>query len=217
MTHVSKLKVPGKITAAGRGTSISGAFSGAILPRSEPSEDEKLETLAILKLDPERVTCAYCGDDATEWDHLNPTVKDRFPTGFRTEVANLVPSCGKCNQSKGNKPWRDWIQSDANRSPKRRGILDLERRIQNLDEFARQHIPVKISLSSLHQTELWGRYWAIRDDIVEKLKLADEIAGQIHEIILASSDINEGIEDRVNIVPLGAEASEVEEEAFSNS
>ncbi|WP_372491581.1 HNH endonuclease [Microbacterium galbinum] len=76
----------------------------------------------------ERVACAYCGDTSTEWDHLRPLVDKQRPTGYISEIRNLVPACGKCNQSKGNKAWRTWMFSDARLSPKRRGVADIDAR-----------------------------------------------------------------------------------------
>ncbi|MCY2924087.1 MAG: HNH endonuclease, partial [Planctomycetota bacterium] len=78
----------------------------SIIPVIPPSQEEVLAALGILGIDPEDLRCAYCGDRASEWDHLRPLVVNRRPTGFISEIANLVPSCGKCNQSKGNQNWR---------------------------------------------------------------------------------------------------------------
>lgn len=57
----------------------------------------------------EIIKCVYCGDKATHLDHLYPLVDDKNPTGFASEPANLVPCCGKCNQSKGSKLWDDYM------------------------------------------------------------------------------------------------------------
>ena len=54
-------------------------------------------------MDPDNVACAYCGNAMTEWDHLNPLVMDKQATGFITEIQHLVPACGKCNQTNGNR------------------------------------------------------------------------------------------------------------------
>ena len=86
-------------------------------------------------MDPQRPACAYCSDLYTERDHLRPLVVRQRPTGYISEIANLVPACGKCNQSKGNKPWRGWILSDAPRSPKSRQVADLESKIARLEAY----------------------------------------------------------------------------------
>ncbi|MBK7930055.1 MAG: HNH endonuclease [Bryobacterales bacterium] len=75
----------------------------AILPRRIPTESEIARCLQILGLDADDLRCAYCGDPFTEWDHFRPIVSGRRPTGYFSEIANLVPACGKCNQSKGAK------------------------------------------------------------------------------------------------------------------
>ncbi|MFL6304101.1 MAG: HNH endonuclease [Candidatus Sulfotelmatobacter sp.] len=61
-----------------------------------------MEALRILHIDPSDIRCAYCGNKSTEWDHLRPIITNQEPTGYITEISDLVPRCGKCNQSKGN-------------------------------------------------------------------------------------------------------------------
>ena len=41
-------------------------------------------------------TCVYCGNPATEVDHLDPVA-----AGGGDELANLVPACARCNRRKG--------------------------------------------------------------------------------------------------------------------
>jgi len=58
------------MSVMGRSSSITNAFINAIIPVIEPTEQEELESLRILEIDPRDIRCAYCGDKATEWDHL---------------------------------------------------------------------------------------------------------------------------------------------------
>ncbi len=95
------MPVPVKIMA--RTSSITNSFVNGIIPVIQPNDEEIVEALSILGMTPDTVCCAYCGDASTEWDHLRAIVKDRRPTGYISEIHNLVPACGKCNQSKGNK------------------------------------------------------------------------------------------------------------------
>src|SRR5205814_8291171 len=101
--------MPTVMKITGRSSSITNAFVGAIIPAVLPSEAEIREALAVRNMSPESVSCAYCGGRYTEWDHLRPLVIQRKPTGFISEIANLVPSYGTCNQSKGKREWREWI------------------------------------------------------------------------------------------------------------
>src|SRR5439155_20415012 len=137
-------QLPAPMTVTGRSSSLTNAFINAIIPVIEPTEDEQLEALRILSIDPTDIRCAYCGDKSTEWDHLRPIITNQEPTGYITEIANLVPSCGKCNQSKGKKSWRKWIQSNARLSPMTRGIANLPKRIENLEAFEKWRQPRRI-------------------------------------------------------------------------
>src|SRR5947209_1676947 len=91
-------RMPGGFTITGRTTSIRNVFVAAIIPVVRPSIDEIRRALEILELNPCDLRCSYCSDQATEWDHLRPLVKDGKPTGYPSSIRNLVPSCGKCNQ-----------------------------------------------------------------------------------------------------------------------
>ena len=73
-------KMPGGFAITGRATSIRNVFVAAIVPIARPSADEIRQALEILALDPRDRRCCYCGDTATEWDHLCPLVKDGRPT-----------------------------------------------------------------------------------------------------------------------------------------
>jgi hypothetical protein len=128
-------RMPTAMTITGRSSSITNAFVNAIIPVIRPSDADVREALTILGRSPTDVRCAYCGDSSTEWDHLRPLVRSRKPTGYISEIADLVPCCGKCNQSKGKKPWREWIIGSAPRSPKERGVADLPAKIARLETY----------------------------------------------------------------------------------
>lgn len=95
-------KMPSGITITGRASSIRNVFVAAIIPVTPPSAADVAKVLEILALRPDELHCAYCGDNATEWDHLRPLVKEGKPTGYPSSIRNLVPACGKCNSRKGN-------------------------------------------------------------------------------------------------------------------
>src|SRR5438067_8519498 len=115
-------RLPSVQTMVSRKSSITNAFVNAIIPVVPPTTADIQEALRILSMDPADVRCAYCGDRASEWDHLRPLVKGRRPTGFISEIGNLVPSCGKCNRSKRNEDWERWMRSEtAKLSPRTRG------------------------------------------------------------------------------------------------
>lgn len=152
-------QMPRPVKITGRTSSVTNAFVNGIIPCRPPSEADVAEALAILQLDHADLRCAYCGDPSTEWDHLRPLIAKKRPTGYITEIANLVPACGKCNQSKSGSSWRKWITGPAARSPATRGIPDLNERIARLEAFEAWRTPTLFDFEAAVGSELWKRHW----------------------------------------------------------
>jgi HNH endonuclease len=171
--------MPSVQTMVSRKSSITNAFVSAIIPTISPSGEEIEKALTILGMEATDVRCAYCGDKATEWDHLRPLVLNRGPTGFVSEIGNLVPSCGKCNQSKGNKAWRDWMKSKARLSPTGRGVADVADRIVRLDAYEQWRSPTKLDFDTLLGREQWEQYWMLCEDVISELRKCQEVADTI--------------------------------------
>lgn len=170
-----------KITS--RSSSITNAFVNAIIPTFYPREAEVAEALSILGLDPNDLRCAYCGDPSTEWDHFRPLVQDQRPTGYVSEIANLVPSCGKCNQSKGAQDWHAWMISAAPLSPASRSVPDLESRVARLRDFERWRQPVRVDFGSVVPTEMWTKYWVRHKQLLDEMKQCQESADEIRSLV----------------------------------
>lgn len=143
---------------SGRSSSITAAFFTAITPVVRPSEAEVEEALGILGMSKGRCWCAYCGGERSEWDHFRPIVQAQRPTGYITEIANLVPACGKCNQSKGSKHWRAWMYGNAKRSPLARGIPDLDGKASRLSVFEAWREPIRLTYEEIFGSKLWQEY-----------------------------------------------------------
>jgi len=126
---------PGGESIGARASAMRSAFVRSLIPNVPPSDLELADAFSILKLDADDLRCVYCGDTSTEWDHFYPAMRDGQPTGYLTRIQNLVPACGKCNQSKGNRDWRDWMTSTAPLSPTTRGVKKLGQRIKRLQSF----------------------------------------------------------------------------------
>lgn len=129
------LKYPKDTTITGRSSTMRGSFIKAVIPIIPGTKEEQESCLKRLKQNIEKLFCCYCGDKATEWDHFRAIVSDKGPSGYVTDVYNLVPSCAKCNQSKGGKKWNEWMTSNAPNSPKTRKIEDLAARMKVLKSF----------------------------------------------------------------------------------
>jgi hypothetical protein len=176
---IAAFRMPSVQTMMSRKSSITNAFVSAIIPTIFPTADEIEQVLSMLKLDPLDLRCAYCGDTSSEWDHLRPLVVNRRPTGYISEIANLVPSCGKCNQSKGNKPWREWMLSNAKRSPTGRGVSSVLERIARLETFEVWRTPTIISFETIIGIEEWAHYWTLCEDLIGEMRKCQEVADSI--------------------------------------
>jgi hypothetical protein len=124
--------------------------------------------------------CTYCGSVASEWDHLRPLVKDKKPTGYISEIQNLVPSCGKCNQSKGNKEWRTWMLSTAKRSPKARGVKDIHERIKRLEAYERSKTPTRMDFEAIVGQEAWAQHQDNLERVQTLMRESQELAAKIN-------------------------------------
>jgi 5-methylcytosine-specific restriction endonuclease McrA len=187
MKRVRYCQLPAPMSVNGRSSSITNAFINAIIPIIEPTEEEELHALKILHIDPNDISCAYCGDKSTEWDHLRPIINNQEPTGYITEIANLVPSCGKCNQSKGKSYWRTWMEGTARLSPKTRGIPDLTERVKRLQDYENWRKPRKIDFAAVAGAEMWQRHRQNWREVLELLKKSQALATEIRAIVAKSA------------------------------
>ena len=100
-------------------------------------------------------------------------------SGYISEIHNLVPACGKCNQSKGNKYWKTWMLSDATLSPSSRHIPDIEQRIKRLEDYEQKYAPIKIDFEEIVGKDMWEQHWAncqaLHDLMQESQKHSDKL------------------------------------------
>jgi hypothetical protein len=181
---LAAFRMPSVQTMVSRKSSITNAFVSAIIPVVPPTHEEVELALQILGMEPDNVRCAYCGDPSTEWDHLRPLVVGRRPTGFISEIANLVPACGKCNQSKGNKQWRSWIVSNARLSPTGRGLAGVATRITQLEAYENWRAPTQVDFISILGRDEWEKYWKLCEDVIDELRECQQVADSIRSRVL---------------------------------
>lgn len=169
-------KMPRAMKVTGRTSSITNAFVNSIIPCVYPTKEEVMLCLEILELDAEDLRCAYCGDKSTEWDHFRPIVTNKKPTGYISNIYNLVPSCGKCNQSKGSKNWKEWILSNARLSPKSRRIADLNQKVQLLERYEQWGSVKPVDFEKLIDKDLWEKHWNNCQSLHDAMKKSQELA-----------------------------------------
>jgi hypothetical protein len=184
-----KFQMPVAVKITGRTSTITNSFVNAIIPVFVPSNEEVEEALLVLGMSSDDVRCAYCGDDATEWDHLRPLVRKQRPTGYVSEIANLVPACGKCNQSKSGHDWRDWIRGTARLCPARRNVPGLDARIERLSAFERWREPRRVDFESAAGLELWSAHWANHDKLLALMRECQAVAERVRLTVKASLEV----------------------------
>jgi hypothetical protein len=176
-------RMPKKQGIMSRKSSITNAFVIAVIPIVPPTLDEIRHALSILEMDHLDVRCAYCGDPSKVWDHLRPLVIKRRPTGYITEIANLLPSCGQCNSSKRNESWRDWMLSQVDLSPTARQIADVSERIARIAKYEQWKTPRKIDFSAIIGHDEWEHYWSLCERIVDEMRQCQDVAKSMKQRI----------------------------------
>jgi 5-methylcytosine-specific restriction endonuclease McrA len=179
MDYLTLFRMPTVMKITGRSSSITNAFINSIIPVIKPTSEQVKKALDILGMDADNFQCSYCGTTATEWDHLRPLVMNKMPTGYISEIHNLVPACGKCNQSKGNKNWADWMVSDANLSPKTKGVADLLLRIERLTAYENWEEPTKVDFEALVGKGQWEQHWKNCETIQHTMRYSQVLADKI--------------------------------------
>lgn len=94
-------------------------------------QQEIMEVLDYFK--PTSHECVFCGNpDIKRWDHLVPISK-----GGDTVLGNMVLACSHCDDSKQGNSFEEWMNGDAPLSPKSRGIKDIDKRIERINNYVR--------------------------------------------------------------------------------
>jgi hypothetical protein len=162
-------------TIMSRKSTFANAFASALAPYDEFSIDTVSAAMRDLGQDPDAdLTCVYCGDVAATWDHVfNRVVNGEF-SGYGHRIRNLVPCCRTCNERKGGKHWRVFL--DIVDPP------DIDIRIRRMECFLGN---VEISNGGAEPQngapEELERFLSIRGKIFELMAKADELAAIIRQ------------------------------------
>jgi hypothetical protein len=185
-----KFRAPLKITS--RTSSIANSFVQAIIPTVSYSEEQRAEAIAKLGMTMETLSCIYCGSPTTDWDHLRPLVRKSRPTGYISEIKNLVPSCGPCNQSKGAADWKAWMVGKARGSPTTRGVTDVVDRLSRLEQFVSWGNISPLSFEDMVPGEMWRDYWDQLSAVTEAMRAAQQKAMLVRQHIMEFKQVKLG-------------------------
>jgi hypothetical protein len=163
-----------KYKTTNRTSTLSHAFASALAMSEIYDEDVLIEKLAILGQDPdEPLHCVFCQAAARTIDHLNGLVSNSKFTGHGHVIGNLVPCCELCNQSKGNKPWREFAYSNGT-SPEQ-----IER-IAAYEALAPK--PMSEDELRILYPDLMEAYERLRNLSHELLRTTDNLASEIQRL-----------------------------------
>lgn len=161
---------------ASRSSTVTNAFVAALLPHDTYEKEIVKEAMRFLKQDVDDLTCVYCGEAPTTWDHLTNLVQGGKANGkgYGHRIYNLVPCCEKCNSSKGKKTFEDWILGYTHNEKEMAGtsrVKDERRKelVLLLNEYQE-----KCPSPSPIDIELEAKLMGMRDAIFAILKEADE-------------------------------------------
>lgn len=158
-------------TVMGRKSTFANAFASAMAPHDIYVQAEVAEAIRDLGHDPDaELQCVYCGAEAATWDHVfNRVVKGDF-SGHGHRVRNLVPCCRTCNESKGQKPWREFFQT--------RNPPDKEERIRRMEQFLSSSDAQPIGMEAMRHKagEELTQFLEIRSKVFDLMAEADRLA-----------------------------------------
>lgn len=160
-------------------TTINHAFASAIAPVDKYDPAKLDAALRSLNQEPDGdLCCVYCGELAETWDHLIPLVKKGRLNGYGHQLGNLVPCCKECNSRKGAKEWIVHLRKVS-------GDSTFEERKRRITSYLEQNAaPVNPELAAEKSPDDWKRYDQIKQQILQLMKNADDIADRLRSSVI---------------------------------
>ena len=155
-----------------RKTTIAHAFASA-LASSDVYDEIKVEVAlyALGQKSLNQLSCVYCDGPAQTWDHLENLVRKGKLNGYGHQIGNLVPCCRDCNSQKGGKPFRDFINANAERMEADKANL-----IFKLEAHLALAKPIKQFNLNHEEQEALANFSALQAEILRLMEEADKYA-----------------------------------------
>lgn len=181
-----KFKMPTKSNLKSRISTINNAFAISITPYIKEDDELKIENYYKELLIKEN-QCVYCLREAKSVDHLFPLVKDGMPSGYISDINNLVPCCKDCNSKKGNKEFNEWYKDNKTKKYLKDecGLSDeqIKNRYEIICEFIKKHKKQYNFFDYLTKEEC-DKYIFLKNKIENDIKEADIFCKKIATHIL---------------------------------
>ncbi|WP_319496114.1 HNH endonuclease [uncultured Cohaesibacter sp.] len=162
-------------TIQGRKSTFSNAFASALAPYDAYSDATVAEAINDLDQDPNKdLYCVYCGEEAATWDHVFNRVVDGEFSGYGHRIRNLVPCCRACNERKGKKHWKTFLELI---NPE-----DKDLRINRMERFLHNHSASDdLEIIQRKAPEELRQFRQVRSEIFQLMAEADRLAAVIRE------------------------------------
>lgn len=179
-------KMPAKADLKSRTSTISNAFAISITPYIKPTKEQEKKLMEILDISEGQ--CAYCLRYANSTDHFRPLVDKGEPSGFISDIHNLVPCCASCNSSKGKRNWDEWFLSEKNiKNLESLGLSkeDINHRFECLKNFS-NNANKKLNYWEILGEEKWNEFLSRKNKLNEMLKENQKFCDELNAQIKAS-------------------------------
>jgi hypothetical protein len=112
------------------------------------------------------VLCIYCDKQfATRWDHLHPVSK-----GGDSSPGNLVPACGRCDDSKQDRTIDEWAAGTSKHRPSAARLDAIRQRLVDYQkEYTYAAIPFESKLTAA-QREIYKRFRNKLEELREQMR-----------------------------------------------
>ena len=174
MTNAKLPQVPQRTTPGFAFPAIDRALKACLAAR-QFGQKEIAEVLAFFGTAvPE---CVFCGSpDVKRWDHLVSVNR-----GGETVLGNMVPACARCDDSKRNVPFDEWMTSSAKGSPQSRGIADVPQRVERIREYVEHYNYEVRSMSERLSAQELERLEEIRSRLADLRRDVDALISDYRE------------------------------------
>lgn len=189
MANKPNFKMPACQNLKDRISTINNAYATSITPCIRPDNKNEIDQY-YKELGVEKNQCAYCLGEGNGMDHLKPLVEGGMPSGYITDIHNLVPCCSKCNSSKGSKSFKDWYMSDKNKKRLKGLGLDakkIDERYKKICDFE-DKIPGPIDYEKIVGKKKWEEYKDRKDKLVKQLVEEQKFLDDLNKIIMSKKD-----------------------------
>lgn len=120
-------------------------------------------------------SCVFCGTNkgVSRWDHLVAVMDNGS-----TVAGNMVLSCASCDDSKGRRPYEEWMRGTAAMSPTTQHVSDVEDRIRWIKRYIAEFGYVRVEEEQgLIESEVRRRA-AVRSELA---KLEKEVKSLVED------------------------------------